>query len=43
MRRRSRVTRAADRLVVQGGGGDVELALLPRFVVPGGELQSGGW
>jgi len=39
---RSRITRARDRLVVQTPRGDVELAILPRFVVPGSEAHSGG-
>ena len=41
-RRRSRVTRISDRIVVQGERGDVELAIRPRFVVPGSEARSGG-
>ena len=41
-RRRARITRRADRLTVQTVRGDVELALLPRFVVPGEEAPSGG-
>ena len=41
-RRRSRVTRSEDRLVVQTTGGDVELAILPRFTPPGGDEVSGG-
>jgi propionyl-CoA carboxylase alpha chain len=41
-RRRSRVTRAGDRIFVQTARGDVELALLPRFVLPGADATSGG-
>jgi propionyl-CoA carboxylase alpha chain len=42
-RSRSRVTRAGDRIVAQGPRGDVELAVVPRFVVPGSEAASGGF
>jgi len=41
-RRRSRVTRAGDLLVIQASGGDLELRVLPRFVPPGAEAASGG-
>jgi propionyl-CoA carboxylase alpha chain len=41
-RHRARVTPAADRLIVQGPRGDVELEVEPRFVVPGPALPSGG-
>jgi propionyl-CoA carboxylase alpha chain len=41
-RRRSRVTRAADRLVIQGRRGDVELVVRPRFELPGTQAPSGG-
>ncbi|TFG94152.1 MAG: biotin/lipoyl-binding protein, partial [Myxococcales bacterium] len=41
-RRRSRITRAHERLVVQTPRGDVELAIQPRFVIPGSEAPSGG-
>jgi len=41
-RLRARVTRADDRLIVQTTRGDIELELVPRFVVPGLELPSGG-
>jgi propionyl-CoA carboxylase alpha chain len=41
-RRHARVTRAGERLVVQGPRGDVELAVEPRFVIPGSEQASGG-
>ncbi len=41
-RRRVRVTRAGERLVVQGPRGDVELAIRPRFELPGAEGPSGG-
>ena len=39
----ARVTRSADRFVVQGARGDVELRLLPRFKLPGEDAQSGGF
>jgi propionyl-CoA carboxylase alpha chain len=39
---RSRITCARERLVVQTPRGDVELAIQPRFVVPGSEGPSGG-
>ncbi len=38
----SRVSRAGDRLVIQGSHGDVELRVRPRFQVPGAEKTSGG-
>ena len=41
-RQRSRVTRTRDRIAVQSSRGDVELAIQPRFVVPGSEGPSGG-
>jgi propionyl-CoA carboxylase alpha chain len=41
-RRRSRVSRTEERLIVQTWGGDVELRLVPRFTPPGGEEVSGG-
>ncbi len=41
-RRRVRITRAGERLVVQGPGGDVELGLRPRFELPGHAAPSGG-
>jgi len=41
-RRRARVTRAGDALVVQCAGGDAELRIVPRFVVPGAQGPSGG-
>jgi propionyl-CoA carboxylase alpha chain len=40
-RARARVTRAGDRIVVQTPRGDVELAILPRFVPPGAAAPSG--
>ncbi len=40
-RQRTRVTRASDRIVVKTRRGDVELAILPRFVVPGSAAPSG--
>jgi len=42
-RLRSRVTRAADRLVVHGSRGDVEFAIQPRFVIPGRSEAPGGF
>jgi len=42
-RQRARVTAAGDRLIVQTPRGDVELALQPRFVLPGSEDASGGF
>ncbi len=41
-RRRSRVTRTPGRILVQAARGDVELAVHPRFVLPGTEATSGG-
>ncbi len=41
-RRRVRITRSGDRIVVQGPGGDVELSVLPRFVPPGAAGPCGG-
>jgi propionyl-CoA carboxylase alpha chain len=41
-RRRSRVSRTEERLIVQTRGGDVDLRLVPRFTPPGGEEVSGG-
>jgi propionyl-CoA carboxylase alpha chain len=41
-RMRAQITRAGDRFVVQARGGDVELVLKPRFVLPGAEETSGG-
>ena len=42
-RTRSRVTRSDGRILVQTPRGDLELVVRPRFVVPGNELQSGGF
>jgi propionyl-CoA carboxylase alpha chain len=42
-RLRARVTPAGDRLVVHGPRGDVELAVEPRFVVPGQSGAEGGF
>ncbi|MDX1648350.1 MAG: biotin/lipoyl-containing protein, partial [Myxococcota bacterium] len=42
-RRRCRITRAGELLVVHGPGGDVELRVLPRFAPPQAEAVSGGW
>jgi propionyl-CoA carboxylase alpha chain len=41
-RRRARVTRDRERLVIQAPRGDVELTLQPRFEVPGAGGPSGG-
>jgi propionyl-CoA carboxylase alpha chain len=41
-RRRARITRAGDLLVVQTPRGDVELRVLPRFEIPGSEAGAGG-
>jgi len=40
---RARVTRAGDRVVVHGPRGDVELAIQPRFVIPGRRDTHGGF
>ena len=37
------VTRSGERLVVQGPGGDLELDVKPRFVVPGSAETAGGF
>ena len=42
-RTRSRVTRTGDRILVHGPRGDLELAIQPRFVVPGSEETHGGF
>ncbi len=42
-RTHSRVSRAGDRLLTQGPGGDVEFVIRPRFVVPGAEEDSAGF
>jgi propionyl-CoA carboxylase alpha chain len=42
-RRRVRITRAGERLVVQGPHGDLELVEKPRFEPPGGAEVSGGF
>jgi len=41
-RHASFVTRSKDRLIVQNPRGDIELVIVPRFVVPGVEGESGG-
>jgi len=41
-RLRGRVTRSEDRLLLQTPRGDLELALLPRFELPGADGPSGG-
>ena len=38
---RSQVSRFADRIVVHDGAGDVELRVLPRFVLPGSTAPAG--
>jgi len=38
----SKVTRKNDDLVVHGPWGDALLKILPRFTLPGSELQAGG-
>ncbi len=40
---RVRITRAGDRLVVHGPGGDLSFVLQPRFVLPGSEDEAGGF
>jgi propionyl-CoA carboxylase alpha chain len=40
-RQAARVTQSGDRLIVQCSRGDLEFVLVPRFVVPGEEGQSG--
>jgi len=40
---RARITRAADRVIVHGPRGNLELAVLPRFELPGAEQRSGGF
>jgi propionyl-CoA carboxylase alpha chain len=42
-RSRARVTRAGDRLIVQGAQGDLVFTQKPRFVVPGSEEDEGGF
>jgi propionyl-CoA carboxylase alpha chain len=42
-RRRARITRAGDRLLVQADRGDLELALVPRFALPGDDEAAGGF
>ncbi len=41
-RQAARVTQSQDHLIVQCPRGDLEFVLLPRFVVPGQEGESGG-
>jgi propionyl-CoA carboxylase alpha chain len=41
-RQTARVTRTADRLIVQGPCGDVDFLLVPRFTIPGDEDAAGG-
>jgi propionyl-CoA carboxylase alpha chain len=40
---RARVAAHGSALVVHGGRGDVELAVVPRFTAPGSEVGSGGF
>ncbi len=42
-RRRGRITRCADRIVVQGPGGDLELGVQPRFLPPDTGETAGGF
>jgi propionyl-CoA carboxylase alpha chain len=42
LRQRSRITRSGDRILVQTPRGDVELAVRPRFELPGSDAPSGG-
>ena len=41
-RQTSRVTRTADRLIVQSPRGDIDFLLIPRFTLPGSEDALGG-
>jgi propionyl-CoA carboxylase alpha chain len=41
-RRKSRISRSGDRVVIQCTAGDVELRVQPRFVVPGSDGPIGG-
>ncbi len=40
---RAKVTRVGDRLHVQGPGGDLDFAIVPRFKLPGSDLAEGGF
>jgi propionyl-CoA carboxylase alpha chain len=42
-RARARITRHGDRVIVGGPRGDVELAIAPRFVIPGAADAAGGF
>jgi propionyl-CoA carboxylase alpha chain len=42
-RSRARITRHGDRILVQSPHGDVDLAIVPRFVIPGAEMSAGGF
>jgi propionyl-CoA carboxylase alpha chain len=42
-RARSRVTRHGERIVVHGPRGDLDLAVVPRFVIPGRSNVHGGF
>ena len=39
---RGRITRFGDRLVINDGAGDLDLIIVPRFVVPGSVALAGG-
>jgi propionyl-CoA carboxylase alpha chain len=41
-RQTSRVTRTADRLIVQSPRGDIDFLMVPRFTLPGSDAASGG-
>jgi propionyl-CoA carboxylase alpha chain len=42
-RLRARVTRAGERLIVQGPEGDLTFDVRPRFTLPGSEVEAGGF
>ncbi len=42
-RARARVTRHGDRVLVGGPRGDVDLVIVPRFVLPGSDTAAGGF
>ena len=41
-RQAARITRTANRLIVQSPTSDIEFSLIPRFIAPGDEAASGG-
>ncbi len=43
IRRRARLTRDEDTIIVHGPRGDLEFELLPRFVLPGADESAGGF